>query len=128
MQPAAAQSPPPGSKQSKPATSPLGPASPLSSFAVICQNQWQPPKGTKITPTSPLSDNSIKPVMMTDNQLSIRTHWVYMEPIELTGQIYSDQIGKFPITSSRVSKYIMIVYDFDSNAILSEPLKSRNEH
>ena len=66
--------------------------------------------------------------MMTDNQLSIRTHWVYMEPIELTGQIYSDQTGKFPITSSRVSKYIMIVYDFDSNAILYELLKSKNKH
>ena len=85
-------------------------------------------RSTKTTPTSHLSENSIKPVITTNNQPSIQTHWVYMEPIELTGQIYSDQTGKFPITSSRGTKYIMIVYDFDSNAILSEPLKSRNEH
>ena len=32
-------------------------------------------------------------------------------------------MGRFPITSSRGQKYIMVVYDFDSNAILAEPMK-----
>ena len=50
-----------------------------------------------------------------------------MQPIQITGKIFSDQTGRFPITSSRGNKYIMIVYDFDSNAILAEPLKSRTE-
>ena len=50
-----------------------------------------------------------------------------MKPIEITGKIYSDQTGRFPLTSSRGHKYIMIVYDYDSNSILAEPLKSRNE-
>ena len=40
-------------------------------------------------------------------------------------KIYSDQTGKFPYKSSRGNQYIMIMYDFDSNAILVEPLKSR---
>jgi hypothetical protein len=50
-----------------------------------------------------------------------------MKPIEVTGQIHSDQTGCFPITSSRGNKYIMIVYGYDLNAILAEPLKSRTE-
>jgi hypothetical protein len=50
-----------------------------------------------------------------------------MKPIAVTGHIYSDQTGRFPITSSRGSKYIMVVYDHDSNAILTEPLTSRTE-
>ncbi len=69
------------------------------------------------TTTKPSSVNStIKPVMTTDKETTVRTNWVYMQPIEVTGQIYSDQTGRFPQTSSRGNKYIMIVYDYDSNA------------
>jgi hypothetical protein len=53
-----------------------------------------------------------------------QTHCVYMKPIAVTGQIHSDQTGRFPITSSRGSKCIMVVYDYDSNTILTEPLTS----
>jgi hypothetical protein len=65
--------------------------------------------------------------MTTDGPSAVQTHWVFMKPIEITGQIYSNQTGRFPVTSSRGSKYVMIVYDYDSNAILAEPLASRNE-
>jgi hypothetical protein len=51
-----------------------------------------------------------------------------MEAIEITGKTYSDQTGRFPITPSRGNKYIMIVYDYETNAILSEPLKYRNKN
>jgi hypothetical protein len=54
-------------------------------------------------------------------------HCVYMKPISIIGQIHSNQTGRFPITSSRGSKYIMVVYDYDSNAILTEPLTSRTK-
>jgi hypothetical protein len=37
----------------------------------------------------------------------------------------SDQTGKFPVQSSRGYNYVMILYDYDSNAILSKPLKTR---
>jgi hypothetical protein len=50
-----------------------------------------------------------------------------MKPISITGQIHSNQTGRFPITSSRGSKYIMVIYDYDSNAILTEPLTSCTE-
>ena len=58
---------------------------------------------------------------------TVRTHLVYAKVIAITGQIYSDQTGRFPVTSSRGNKYIMIVYDYDSTAILAEPLKNRSE-
>jgi hypothetical protein len=51
-----------------------------------------------------------------------------MDIKEPTGQIYKDQTGRFPIQSSSGYKYIMILYDHDSNVILAEPMKSRSIH
>jgi hypothetical protein len=63
---------------------------------------------------------------MTTND-KVQTHMVYVKAIQATGQIFTDQTGKFPITSSRGNKYVMVLYDYDSNSILTEPLKSRSE-
>jgi hypothetical protein len=52
---------------------------------------------------------------------------VYVKAIKATGQIYTGQTSRFRTTSSRGSKYIMILYNYDSNAILVEPLKSKSE-
>ena len=41
-----------------------------------------------------------------------------MVSFETTAKAYSDQTGKFPFTSSRGNQYLLIVYDYDSNAIL----------
>ena len=41
-----------------------------------------------------------------------------------TGQIYTDQTGKFVQPSSNGNNYLLILYDYDSNCILAEPLKS----
>ena len=41
-----------------------------------------------------------------------------------THNIYTDQVGKFPITSSWGNKYILIMYVYDYNSILSSPLNS----
>ena len=38
---------------------------------------------------------------------------------------YGDLTGRFPHTSSRGNKYLFIVYDYESNAILCKPLKNR---
>jgi hypothetical protein len=58
---------------------------------------------------------------------TVRTHFVYAQVVDITGQIYSDQTGRFPVTSSKGNQYIMIVYDSNSAAILAEPLKNRTE-
>jgi len=57
-----------------------------------------------------------------------RTNLVFAKPIQITGLICSDQTGPFPVTSNRGNKYIMVVLDYDSNSILTQPLPSRSQH
>jgi hypothetical protein len=38
---------------------------------------------------------------------------------------YADLTGKFPNISARGNQYLLIAYDYDSNAILAEPLKNK---
>jgi hypothetical protein len=54
----------------------------------------------------------------------IKTQFVYAATID-AGQIYTDQTGRFPVVSSKGNKYIVILYDYDSNAILAQPIKDR---
>ena len=49
---------------------------------------------------------------------------VYMRPVEVSGQIFSDQTGRFPGVSIRGNRSVMVLYYYDSNAILTEPLKN----
>ena len=58
------------------------------------------------------------------------THECYfiIEPLATKGKTFSDQTGKFPVTSSKGNKYIMIMYSYDANAILAEPMKTRTEN
>ena len=44
--------------------------------------------------------------------------------IELTGEIYSDLTGKLPFKYLRGNRYFMVMYDYNSNAILTEALKN----
>jgi hypothetical protein len=60
----------------------------------------------------------------TDPDHGIKTQYVYAATIN-AGQIYMDQTGIFPVVSSKGNKYIMILYDYDSNAILAKPIKDR---
>ena len=57
-----------------------------------------------------------------------KTHHCYVAVHSLdehTGKIYADQTGKFPCTSASGNNYIMVIYDYDSNAILLEPIRNR---
>jgi hypothetical protein len=60
----------------------------------------------------------------TDLDQGIKNHYVYAATID-AGQIYTDQMGRFPVVSSKGNKYIMILYDHDSNAIMAQPIKDR---
>jgi hypothetical protein len=59
-----------------------------------------------------------------DLDQGIKTQYVYAATID-AGTIYTDQTGRFPVVSSKGNKYIMILYDYDINAILSQPIKDR---
>jgi hypothetical protein len=41
--------------------------------------------------------------------------------------MFSDQTGQFPMRSQRGNKYIMVMVEINSNAILVEPMKSRED-
>ena len=53
-----------------------------------------------------------------------KTHFAFAAVKEI-GKIYTDQTGAFPVLSSRGHRYIFILYHYDTNAILTEPLKNR---
>ena len=49
---------------------------------------------------------------------------VCMWPVDVSGDIFSDQTGRFPIFSSSGDRTVMVLYDYNSNAILTKPLKN----
>jgi len=51
-------------------------------------------------------------------------HYCYTAMFKPTSQIYMDQTGKFVAPSSTGNNYILILYDYDSNAILAIPFKN----
>ena len=52
----------------------------------------------------------------------------YLQTVEFTRKVSTDQTVRFPYTYSRGSKYLMVLYDHNINAILPAPLTSRSEH
>jgi len=56
--------------------------------------------------------------------IGVNTHTCYVALMEPTGQTYMDLTGKFVASSSSSNNYIMIIYDYNSNAILAIPLKN----
>ena len=66
----------------------------------------------------------VAPHQETDN---IRTHKLFVT-ITTSSDVqkyYSDQAGKLLHQSTRGNQYVMIMYDYDSNLILSNPIKNR---
>ena len=52
---------------------------------------------------------------------------IYVKTYDVRETIFSDQTGQFPTRSQRGNKYIMVMVEIDSNAILVEPMKSRKD-
>ena len=53
-----------------------------------------------------------------------KTFEVFMKIVD-ANKIYTNQTGRFPVTSSKGTKYLCIAYEYDSNAILAKPMKGR---
>ena len=72
-----------------------------------------------------MSPLDVTPPQETNN---VRTHSLFVT-IATSYDIrksYSNQTGKFPHQSTRGNKYVMILYDNNSNLILSNPTKTRH--
>ena len=76
-------------------------------------------QSTKITQQSTQSNNLL--------ESPSRTYQIMSKIIPFTSKemAYGDLTGAFPFTSTRGSKYIYLMYDYDANAILVHPWKSR---
>lgn len=71
-----------------------------------------------VTPSPPISDGK-------------RTHLIFAAIVNApseSGQIYTDQTGRFPTTSRSGNKYIMVLYDYDSNSILIEAMRNKTDN
>ena len=84
-------------------------------------------------PTSNKALSAIHPNTLTDDATpdtipdnTIRSHHVFASCEPITGKIASDPTGRFILPSSNGSAYILVVYDYDSNMIFAEPMKTRS--
>jgi hypothetical protein len=104
-------------------------------YAATYPNQRPPPKDTSTNnakiyaqQNKPLSNDieaDYHPTPETE-----QTNLVFAAVLDYeTAQhlIHSDLTGRFPVQSSRGMNYVLVVYDYDSNAILAEPMRNRTD-
>ena len=68
---------------------------------------------------SPHNDNNITPPIIEE-----KSNEVFIQITYMTGKIYTNQTDRFLITSNCGYKYLMVAYNYDSNTIHAECLKS----
>ena len=122
-----AQHYPHSSKQSKTIIFLAGPAYRKSNHHTF-NKVWLPQKGHLDQEQKNLQstqDNSHDPDMFPSTNNKVFECFAVIHPFQLSSKAYSDLTGKFPHRSSQGNQYILTVYDYDSNAILVECLKSR---
>jgi hypothetical protein len=64
-----------------------------------------------------------QPALEPDMVQEEKCNYIYAAVME-TNQIYTDLTGRFSATSLSGNKYILIIYDYDSNIVLSAPMKT----
>ena len=64
---------------------------------------------------------------MTSPAKGERENLISIKLVELEQKIHTDQTGRFPVTSSLGNKYVLVLFDADTNAILAEPLRDRSQ-
>ena len=84
------------------------------------RQQYKGKQSTRMQQEVPIMTQQSPPDIKTE-----QTHQLFLRVTECSSKIYRDQTGRFPITSSRGYKYIMVAYEYNSNNILAEPIKSR---
>ena len=81
--------------------------------------------------TKPKTYTTFPSTVMTNNEppqaQPFRTNLVNLKCVEISGNIATDQTGRFPVTSSRGNKYIMVAFVQDPNAIMAVAMKSRSQ-
>jgi len=83
-------------------------------------------QNTISTKVEPSIENDNKEEII-DMMTEVRTNDNFIKIMEETRKVYTDQTGRFPFASSKGNLYIIILYNYDANAILSQPIKSRSQ-
>jgi hypothetical protein len=79
-------------------------------------------RSTKLKKIANDNAPSLEPQQEPNNQITNQA----FATVEETGRVYTDQTGQFPITSSNGYRYMLVMYHYNTNAILVEPLKTRH--
>ncbi|KAG7350061.1 reverse transcriptase RNA-dependent DNA polymerase [Nitzschia inconspicua] len=82
---------------------------------------------TNIPPPPPNDGDDADDYLPTANPTNERTSHCFAATFEPTGKIYSNLTGKFVAPSSTGNNYILVVYGFDSNTILTVPMRNRSQ-
>ena len=106
-------------------SSPHGQDSPNNSSKTFLQKYEAQQKGT-FDNTSKESNRHIPRNQMKRRVKTQLTRTFFFQATDLSGKVYTNQTGRFPVTSIRCFKYIMVAYDHDSNTIHAEPMKNRS--
>jgi hypothetical protein len=69
------------------------------------------------------NDDDILPVHIAERS----TNLIFMAIHDITGAVFTNQTGHFPITSNRGHAYLVIFYIYDANFIASVPIKNRTK-
>jgi hypothetical protein len=69
------------------------------------------------------TNNDILPIHIKEGL----TNLVFMVIHEITGEVFTNQTGCFPITSNHGHAYVVIFYIYDANFIASAPIKNRTK-
>jgi hypothetical protein len=97
----------------------------------------QPKPTSKPPPSSPSSafNVSLDPTLETDLDLfppsappGIPTDHCFAAVMESTGQVFTDQTGRFILPSSQGNTQLLILYAYDANYIHAEPMKSKTSN
>jgi hypothetical protein len=80
-------------------------------------------KSSHANPSPDAIDTMEEPEQAPSND---KTNMVFMTIAEADGQLFTDQTGRFPVTSNKGNNYIVLFYVVDANFIKSYPIKSRH--
>ncbi len=85
-----------------------------------CSTSSPPPAETALHSTHDNANNDLLP-------FQIEVRFVFMVIHDITGQVFTNQTGCFPITSNHGHVYLVIFYIYNANFIASVPIKNRTK-
>jgi hypothetical protein len=85
-----------------------------------CQGQWST---HPLSPTTPLITKN-NPDLIIQEPGNAMTNLVLMHAHKITGLLFTNQMGHFPVTSNRGYAYLFIFYGYNANYIASVSIKT----